>query len=302
MFHRTFSLFALAAVFNADLAAAQQFPGPDNPWIAPGEGDVRSPCPFINTLANHGLIDRTGKNVDLFAMVPILSSTFDTATPLLQGLSSAAVGFGWTTTDSNGTVRLSLDEMFAHNKQEHDASIARVDDYFGAERSRPVDETLLDELMNTNPNSDVLTMQDMMDRQYARILDSRYNNPAVNITMGGQGSLSAQATLFMVLGQDPELGFVDKQRIDELLRFERIPAGYTPKIITDPNNFSPFDITNPNDISASVRAKFAENIKMALAEPLTTSPTAAPSAAAAPRAVVVLATLFLATVTAVAAF
>ena len=137
-----------------------------------------------------------------------------------------------------------------------------------------------------------------MDRQYARILDSRYNNPAVNITMGGQGSLTAQATLFMVLGQDPELGFVDKQRIDELLRFERIPAGYTPKIITDPN-FSPFDITNPNDVSASVRAKFAESVKMALAETLTTSPTAAPSdAVPIPR---VVATLFLAIAAAVVA-
>jgi hypothetical protein len=24
------------------------------PWVAPGEGDLRSPCPALNSLANHG--------------------------------------------------------------------------------------------------------------------------------------------------------------------------------------------------------------------------------------------------------
>ena len=28
---------------------------PANPWIAPGENDIRGPCPGINTLANHGV-------------------------------------------------------------------------------------------------------------------------------------------------------------------------------------------------------------------------------------------------------
>lgn len=28
---------------------------PAHPWIAPGEDDIRGPCPGLNTLANHGV-------------------------------------------------------------------------------------------------------------------------------------------------------------------------------------------------------------------------------------------------------
>ena len=27
-----------------------------NPWVAPGPSDSRSPCPMLNTLANHGYL------------------------------------------------------------------------------------------------------------------------------------------------------------------------------------------------------------------------------------------------------
>ncbi|KAF7777913.1 hypothetical protein Agabi119p4_3985 [Agaricus bisporus var. burnettii] len=32
----------------------------EHPFIAPGEGDIRGPCPALNTLANHGYISRNG--------------------------------------------------------------------------------------------------------------------------------------------------------------------------------------------------------------------------------------------------
>ncbi|XP_006458748.1 hypothetical protein AGABI2DRAFT_190943 [Agaricus bisporus var. bisporus H97] len=32
----------------------------DHPFIAPGPGDIRGPCPALNTLANHGYISRNG--------------------------------------------------------------------------------------------------------------------------------------------------------------------------------------------------------------------------------------------------
>ena len=36
---------------------------PDNPWIAPGPDDVRSPCPFVNTMANHGKLKMRKKEM-----------------------------------------------------------------------------------------------------------------------------------------------------------------------------------------------------------------------------------------------
>lgn len=32
----------------------------EHPWIAPGPGDIRGPCPGLNTLANHGYLPRNG--------------------------------------------------------------------------------------------------------------------------------------------------------------------------------------------------------------------------------------------------
>jgi hypothetical protein len=34
------------------------------PWEAPGINDARSPCPFLNTAANHDLIPRSGRGID----------------------------------------------------------------------------------------------------------------------------------------------------------------------------------------------------------------------------------------------
>jgi hypothetical protein len=33
-------------------------------WEAPSSNDARSPCPFLNTAANHDLIPRSGRGID----------------------------------------------------------------------------------------------------------------------------------------------------------------------------------------------------------------------------------------------
>jgi hypothetical protein len=129
-----------------------QFPPPGNEWAAPLAGDARSPCPFINTLANHGLINRNGKDVDLFDMVSVLSKTFDVAPTLFELLANGAIGLNFTTVDENGTVIMDIDVLFAHNTQEHDASFVRVDEYFDALGSRLPDSHLVANLINTNPS------------------------------------------------------------------------------------------------------------------------------------------------------
>ncbi len=35
----------------------------DHPWQAPSATDVRSPCPLLNALANHGWLPRSGRNI-----------------------------------------------------------------------------------------------------------------------------------------------------------------------------------------------------------------------------------------------
>ena len=56
------TLFALSSFLflMAPTRLVQAFPGEYHP---PGPTDQRSPCPALNTLANHGLLPRDGKDV-----------------------------------------------------------------------------------------------------------------------------------------------------------------------------------------------------------------------------------------------
>lgn len=269
-------LFSLFGATLVSRSIQQDFPPAGNEWQAPGDGDVRSSCPFINTLANHGLINRSGKDVDLFEMVTILSETFDGAPPLFQFLADLAVSLNFTSVDEDGIVRMDIDELHAHNKMEHDASFFRADFFFGEEESKLVDLGLLDALLSANPDSDVLTKEELMTFQYNRILDSRSNNPEVNINEGQGTSFSAQATLFLTLGQDPNLASVQKDRIDELIRFERLPQGYVPQAVN--GTIEAFDVLAEGTVASDVRLEFLASFEDALAAeiPATMDETTAP--------------------------
>jgi hypothetical protein len=37
----------------------------DYPFQVPGPDDLRSPCPALNSMANHGILPRDGRDIDL---------------------------------------------------------------------------------------------------------------------------------------------------------------------------------------------------------------------------------------------
>lgn len=53
-------------------------PNPNDPrftkWTPPGAGDVRAPCPGLNTLANHNFIHHNGKNMTIPHLVEGLAA------------------------------------------------------------------------------------------------------------------------------------------------------------------------------------------------------------------------------------
>lgn len=241
------------------IARARAYPeGDEFKWIKPSSKDVRAPCPFINTLANHGIINRSGKGIDLFEMVDELSRNFDYAPPLFLRLANAAIGFNFTYTDSDGTVLIDLDSLFEHNKLEHDASFVRTDEYFGFKRSQDVNSRLLGDLIRRNPNSDVLTKADIMAHQTERILRSRANNPEHFFSEAQATAFSAQATFLLGMGQDPLLETVDKSRLKEFLEFERFPAGFVPRTESDPD-FVPLNVVMEGTLEYDTRLEFAMN-------------------------------------------
>jgi len=90
-------------------------------WIAPGPGDLRAPCPALNTLANHGYINRDGRNLNLYTLVKAQVEVFNISYPLALSLAIEAVFLC-----GNG-LTADLKQVRAHNKIEHDASLSRDD-------------------------------------------------------------------------------------------------------------------------------------------------------------------------------
>lgn len=239
--------------------SSDTFPPLGNEWIAPSGDDIRSPCPFINTLANHGFVDRSGQDVDLYAMVDSLAANFDLDDSLFVFLADLAVDLGFTTIDAEGTIRMDLDELFAHNLQEHDASFVRADEFFGAEASKLVDLDLLENLLNMNPKSDFLTKTDLMEFQRCRILDSRRNNPDHFFSVEQATGFSAQAILLLVFGQDPVLSCVSKHMLEELLGLERFPSDY--QLTSMMTN-----VIGAGTLANDIRLEFVESFESAIVE------------------------------------
>lgn len=250
----------LSTMLLSATAIPDRFYEPDNPWIAPGEGDVRSPCPFVNTMANHGFINRNGRKVDLFELIQLMEDVFDFSTDFVNQVGDNTVNLGLTTTDSEGIVRFDIDALFAADAEEHEASLVRSDRFFGLDESKLVNDTLLNNLIRVNPTSGALTIQNMMDYQFQRIIDSRTNNPETAFdTEFDILNPAAQALTLFFLGTDPALQTVEKERVYSILLLERIPDGYKPRQL----QATPFDFMT--DFTAGLFQDFVANVQAALA-------------------------------------
>merc|ERR1712072_1026146 len=112
-------------------------PNPNDPRFTqfqkPGPNDVRSPCPGLNALANHGFIPRNGKDMTL----PILIKGLKAGMNMAPDFTIAIGGVGLLSSDFPDTARsFDLSDLDQHNFPiEHDASLSRQDAYFGNDYS-----------------------------------------------------------------------------------------------------------------------------------------------------------------------
>ena len=132
-------------------------------FIPPSFSDLRSPCPALNALANHGYMyavfilisgqtrltgasNRDGRNLTVHALVEAIQHVYNFTKPLAYLLALSGVLLC-----GNGRT-VNLDRLAKHNVIEHDASLSRQDvqppnDYSPI----PADPYLVDELMRVSP-------------------------------------------------------------------------------------------------------------------------------------------------------
>ncbi|PHH90762.1 hypothetical protein CDD83_2718 [Cordyceps sp. RAO-2017] len=94
----------------------------------PGPGDSRSPCPLLNSCANHGFLPRNGRNIDV---ADIVLGLFLCA-GISPELSAIIFAFGIVSSHNALSLRLDLEDLRSHHLViEHDCSFSRNDDRVG---------------------------------------------------------------------------------------------------------------------------------------------------------------------------
>ncbi|KAL8664584.1 MAG: hypothetical protein Q9168_007878 [Polycauliona sp. 1 TL-2023] len=211
--------------------------------------DLRSPCPAINALANHGYLPRDGRNVLASEMLSGLDhlglgsflgymlthATFlekkapkDTKdksswwTIVAHPFASAFAAFGVREPgqqDSDGTACLNLDQLALHNVVEHDVSLTRRD-FAQGDNSTPQPE-LIEHLLAASSNGKTITMDDFVELRKRRYETQKADNPKLEFQeMQLQLACAEVAMILKVFGNGSE---APVEYVRALFREGRLP-------------------------------------------------------------------------------
>jgi len=172
----------------------------------------RSPCPALNTLANHGYLPRNGQNITR----DILASAIEEVYNIGSGVAAILVAQVPETT--------TLDYLSTHNNIEHDASLAHADAYYGGDPMN-VSTALAEDLFSRAGSDGLLT-----DSIVAQVRQDRGNtcnadNPECAYGVKAQTLAFLEASvLIMALGSGDSIS-VDHAR--SFIVDEKIPDDWT---------------------------------------------------------------------------
>ncbi|KAJ7237416.1 Cloroperoxidase [Mycena rebaudengoi] len=211
----------LVALFAAFATTALAFPPDsestqdDHKWIPPKATDVRSPCPGLNTLANHGFLPRSGKKITIPMMLDAADKGFNMAAETILAASKFGMLCG------NDVLTLDLDALNLHNLIEHDASLTRGDAALGP--NLRFNETIFKTLAEANPGVDYYNATSAGQVQQKRLAISLATNPNITNTHKEAFIRSRESAFYLSIMGDPLTGVAPKKYVQTFFREERLP-------------------------------------------------------------------------------
>ncbi|KAF2403478.1 Cloroperoxidase, partial [Trichodelitschia bisporula] len=155
----------------------------------------RSPCPLLNTLANHGFLNRDGRSLTMYHIDAAIMSAMNMDLNTTQLFTANCfTELGLSTTDPS--VAIDLEDLNAHGLTEHDASLTRLDKIQGDTlRLQP---HMLDNMLNDAGPSPFLNTTSMGRTRARRERESLAAGSPI-LTSKAQGSCMIEAALVLVL-------------------------------------------------------------------------------------------------------
>ncbi|KAJ7108780.1 Peroxidase, family 2-domain-containing protein [Mycena epipterygia] len=238
------TLVITSVLFVAQASAWSDTHG--NAFIPAKSTDSRSPCPGLNTLANHGYLPRNGLNFSIPQLMDAALQGFNLDfNPIL-----VAAKFGLLSgTDAGSMQTMDLGALALHNLIEHDASISRNDFGDGTGDNLHFNETTFSTLANANPGKDYYDPTSAGQVQKARLAFSVATNPNVTNTAKEFKLRSRESALYLSIFGNPLTGVAPKEYVQIFFREERLPIAEGWKkpttLITD-DTLKPLELTIRN--------------------------------------------------------
>ncbi|KAG6580090.1 chloroperoxidase [Phytophthora cinnamomi] len=144
----------------------------------------RSPCPAMNTLANHGYLPRDGKNITLKMALAAIRDKFNIAEDLAGVIGTLTPG------------RFNLNDLSKHNDPiEHDASLARSDAYFGEDPAF-ITPSLFNDVLSYGLDGQI-DVTDVAKIQASRVAYGQQSNPEFDFSATPAFLAQAEAALLL---------------------------------------------------------------------------------------------------------
>jgi len=214
-------------------------------YRAPGPNDLRGPCPFLNTLANHGYIRRDGKRITWWGATKGIREVYHFSY-FVSGLLAAA-GIWTSLYLAWNPFYFDLKQLRVHSSVlvEHDASLSRQD--YPADNWNP-DPSLVQALIGQSSSPAGVNYQDFARHRISQEAKLSY-------TLSYPRSVLATGEVGLLL---PSLGRGDSSTTPPLQN--RIKAAWAKSFFQDerlpddwtrPKDEIPFKVVN--DIAGAVR-------------------------------------------------
>jgi hypothetical protein len=183
-----------------------------------GSGDVRSPCPGLNSLANHGFIHHDGRNMTIPHLIKGLAEGLNMG----ADFTVAIAGAGLLSSPNPLGGSFDLDDLSQHNFPiEHDASISRQDAALG--NDQPFYDPNWQQYIRIFDGMTVTDIPTASKAKFTRYNDSLTKNPQFVYGLREAVLSYGENSLYLQTMADPISGKAYLSYVRSLFEQEKLP-------------------------------------------------------------------------------
>lgn len=183
-----------------------------------GSNDVRSPCPGLNTLANHGFIHHDGRNMTIPHLIKGLAEGMNIGADFTVAIGGA----GLLSSPNPLGGAFDLDDLSQHNFPiEHDASMSRQDAALG--NDQPFYNPSWQQYISFFNGKTVTEIPTASKAKFARYNDSLTKNPQFQYGLREAVLSYGENALYLQSMSDPVSGKAQVSYVKSLFEKEKLP-------------------------------------------------------------------------------